>query len=91
MNWKELKDFCNTLDENQLEKNVIIWREDEVVNNVSPLLLEEDYYRGDESSDKCFSESEAKDIADDPDEFPNGIKDMIKCYDKGHPFLLENF
>lgn len=91
MNWKELKEFCNNLSESDLEKKVILWREEDVIADINVMSLEEDHYIGDESSDHCIPESEAKSIADDPDEFPNGIEDMIKVYDKGHPILWEVF
>ena len=91
MNWKELKEFCNLLTEEQLNKNVILWQEDYCISKIETLVLDEDYYKGDNTSEGCFPLSEAKDIADDPDEFPNGVEDLIKVYDKGHPILREDF
>ena len=31
MTWKELKEFANSLPENELDKKVILWREDEAI------------------------------------------------------------
>lgn len=91
MTWRELKEFVNTLPENELEKAVIVWREDEVTSPIKAMKLEEDHYVGDFSSNICFPLSEAKEIVSDEDEFPNGIADLEKVYDKGHPILWEDF
>lgn len=94
MNWKQLKDFCNGLTEEQLEKKVVIWREDEAISNIETTLLEEDYYIEKESGspEGCFEESEANYmIENNPEDYPNGLGDFKKVYDKGHPLLWEKF
>lgn len=84
MNWKELKDFCNSLPESELEKNVMLWREDEAITDISAEALEEDYYiRRESPEDGCFPASECKGL-----EPKTKIK---RVYQKGHPVLHENF
>ncbi|WP_202703140.1 hypothetical protein [Flavobacterium sp. UGB4466] len=84
MNWKELKDFCNNLPESELEKKVILWREDEAVVDIYAQGLEEDHYINvDDKDSGCFSVSEAKFLDKD-------IR-IKKVYDRGHPILHENF
>ena len=92
MNWKKLKEFCNSLDEKQLLQNVLLWREDSVISKIEPMTLEEDHYIDPENAeDGCFSKSDAKDIVEDKDQYPNGMKHLKKVYDKGHPVLWEEF
>lgn len=84
MNYQELKDFCNSLPESELSKNVILWREDEAITDISAEQLQEDHYIDlDNSEDGCFPVSECKHL--DPE---TKIK---KVYDKGTPILHENF
>ena len=80
MNWRELKEFCNTLPEEQLERKVILWREDEVINKIEPKLLEEDFYIG-EDEDGCYPASEAEEP----------IELLKKVYSKGDAILEEDF
>jgi len=92
MNWKELKDFCNNLPDSELYKKVMLWREEDAITDVSAFQLEEDQYISEYSEDGCFSESVANEfIKNDPEDYPNGILDFEKVYDKGHPVLHENF
>jgi hypothetical protein len=92
MNWKELKEFCNRLPESELEKNVILWREDEAITDINAEQLEESYYFDPESDMGCFPESQAKlFITEDESAYPNGMDTFEKAYDKGHPILSENF
>jgi hypothetical protein len=94
MTWNELKTFCNSLDEKQLEHNVIMWREDDVINDISAMQLDEDHYVDNEGDfeDGCFPQSEAEAmIRDNEPDFPNGMEHFQKVYDKGHPLLAENF
>jgi len=86
MNWKQLKDFCNNLPESELEKNVILWREDaeDVILEIEAEQLDEDYYiKVDDPEDGCFPVSESKDL--EPD---TKIKRVYKI---GHPILHEIF
>lgn len=93
MNWKKLKDFCNSLPESELEKNVIMWREDEAVTNITAEQLEEDYYLSNEDKESgCFPQKEAESqIKQNPEEHPDGLEHFTKVYDKGHPVLMEIF
>ncbi|OXB01733.1 hypothetical protein B0A75_04640 [Flavobacterium oncorhynchi] len=93
MNWKELKDFCNNLPESELEKNVMLWREDEVISDISAQQLNEDNYIYPPTvEDGCFPESEMKSqIEMSPSDYPKGVRNFTKIYDKGHPVLVENF
>jgi len=86
MNWKQLKDFCNNLPESELEKNVILWREDaeDCITGIEAEQLEEDYYiKVEDPEDGCFPVSESKEL--DPE---TKIK---KVYNHGHPILTEVF
>ncbi|MBF4484418.1 hypothetical protein [Flavobacterium sp. CSZ] len=93
MNWKQLKDFCNSLPESELEKKVILWREDEAITDIDTEQLDEDQYIDERDSDNgCFPKSEAESqIKMDPEEFPRGLEQFLKVYDKGHPILREKF
>lgn len=89
MTWKEMKDFCLTLNEDQLEKTVVIWREQESIYDMWAFCLEEDHYIDPEDYENgCFSESDAKSMLYN---YPNGMDDLKKVYDKGCPLLGENF
>lgn len=85
MTWKELKEFCNQLPEEELNKNVIMWREEESIIKIEAFQLEEDHYVDEDRwvSEGCFPESEIP--KDDPDLI------LQKVYDKGHPILQEDF
>lgn len=84
MNWNELKDFCNSLPKEELEKNVILWREDEAITKIEAEQLEEDHYiKRDSPEDGCFPCSECDSL--DPS---TKIK---RVYLKGQPILHEIF
>lgn len=92
MNWLELKQFCNSLPEEELQKKVILWREDEAVTDINAIRLEEDHYIEPESDDEgCFPESTKNSLISDEDAYPEGESHFEKVYDKGHPILQENF
>lgn len=94
MTWNDLKKFCNELPENELEKNVILWREEEAITDISAVALDEDHYvdKEGEISDGCFPLSDAEHwIRTSPEDYPDGIDGFEKVYDKGHPVLWENF
>lgn len=84
MNWKQLKDFCNNLPESELEKIVVLCREDaeDAITEITAEQLDEDHYIERESPEKgSFPVSECKEL--DPD---TKIK---RVYKEGHPFLHE--
>lgn len=86
MNYRELKDFCNNLPESELDKKVILWREDseDVITEIEAEQLEEDYYiKLDEPEDGCFPISESKEM--------DGATRIKRVYKKGHPILSEIF
>ena len=89
MTWNELKDFCNNLPEEFLEKNVIMWRDEECLSDISARQLEEDHYIDDDFEENgCFSESDAIEMVNTlQDAYPGRMNDLRKCYDKGHPIL----
>lgn len=94
MNWKEMKDFCSKLTEEQLDQKVILWREDEAITKIECSQLEHDHYIETESGspDGCFEESEALYmIKNHPEDYPNGLDHFTKVYDKGFPILKEDF
>lgn len=80
MKWIKLKEFCNSLNEEQLKKKVIVWREDEAISRINAELLTEDQYIGD-GEDGCYPESEASEP----------IETLKKVYSKGDPILWEKF
>lgn len=80
MQWSDLKEFCNSLPEEQLKRGVILWREDEVINKIEAKILQEDYYIG-EDDEGCYPESEAEDP----------IEILKKVYSKGDAVLEEDF
>ena len=93
MNWKELKDFCNSLPESELSKEVVVWQEEDAISSISAEQLEEDHYVDNNSKeDGCMPLSTAQSIIkDDPEEYPDGLQQFSKVYEKGHPILSENF
>lgn len=91
MNWRKLKEFCNSLPESELDKGVLLWRE-ECLSEIEAEQLSEPHYIDPENSDNgCFAESDAKSFTQDKEIYPNGMKDLKKVYDKGHPILWEKF
>jgi len=92
MTWKQLIDFGNSLPESEWPKNVILWREAEAISDISAEQLTENHYISDNHDEGCIPETEALSaIKNDPEDFPNGISDFTKVYDKGTPILHENF
>lgn len=91
--WNELKEFCNSLNEEQLKHKVILWQEDSVIDDISAECLPEDQYIDLERDDEgCFPESLMNTfLKDNPEDYPNGKDDFKKVYDKGTPILLEEF
>ena len=85
MNWEELKKFANTLDEKQLERNVILWREGEVIDDIDGMALEADYYIG-KDEEGCYPLEDAGLTIEDVKK-----KKLKKVYDKGTPILWEDF
>lgn len=82
MNYKELKDFCNLLDEGQLKEEVVLWREDEAINSIQAEPLSEDQYmRKDGEDEHCYPLSES--------EHPESELKLV--HRKGRPILFENF
>jgi len=85
MNWQELKDFANSLNEEQLKCKVVLWREDEAVTKIETSIIEDDQYiiSGDEG---CYSLADGGYTEDDIEE-----KGLVLVYEKGHPILNEDF
>lgn len=82
MNWNELKKFCNSLPEDQLEKNVVMWREESAISDIGAEQLQEDHYMDiEEDVDGCYPESEAQ--------YP--LEELKKVWSKGDAILFENF
>ena len=85
MNWLELKEFCNSLPQEQLERKVILWREDEAITDIYAEQLTEDHYIGSDD-DGCYPLSDAGLTVDDVDGC--GLK---KVYSIGDAILWEKF
>ena len=85
MNWKELKEFANSIPEEDLAKNVILWREDEAITDIGVMALEEDHYI-EEGDDGCYPLSDVNLTVDEAIE-----QGMKKVYSVGHPVMFENF
>lgn len=86
MNWKELKEFCNSLDEKKLERKVVLWREDEAINAIEAMTLQEDHYIGKNDLEGCYPLSEAGISIEEAKK-----EKLKKVYDKGDPILWEKF
>ena len=80
MIWSQLKEFCNSLPNDRLLNEVILWREDEVIYGINSEALSEDHYIG-ECEEGCYPESDAT----------KPIESLKKVYSKGDPILWENF
>ena len=80
-----MKEFCDSLGEEQLNEKVIVWREDEAISDLEPTKLEADHYIG-KGEHGCYPLDEAGLTLKDAEE--QGLK---KVYDKGYPILMENF
>lgn len=80
MNWKELKEFCNSLDEKQLEKEVIIWTEETAMGDLQASEVEENIYFDPEDSESTYYEKDA----------PVPVENLQIAYHKGDPILFEN-
>lgn len=85
MNWKELKDFCNSLDEGLLEEKVMLWREEEAIGKIDAECLGEDHFIGEYPEDGCVPESDVKSFTKE------GQKEYKLYLKKGHPILWEDF
>ena len=85
MNWRELKEFCNSLDEKQLKRKVVLWREEEAVNDIEAMALEADHYIG-EDEEGCYTLADAGIDIEEVEQ-----KELKKVYEKGDPILLEDF
>jgi hypothetical protein len=81
--WKDIKEFANSLNEEQLQRKVILWREDEAIGDISPMALKEDHYIG-EDEEGCYTLDEAGLTIEDAKE-----KGLKKVYEKGEPILWE--
>ena len=80
MTWNELKEFCNSLPEDQLNMNVVMWREEESISNIETDRLQEDHYMGSDD-DFFYPESEAQ--------YP--LNELKKVWSKGDAILWEQF
>lgn len=89
MTWNELKQFCNNLPEQFLDKKVIIWRDDEYFSSIEVFELDQDHFVDEDSEENgCISENEMiKLINEDPVNYPDGVDHFRKCYEKGHPII----
>ena len=85
MNWKALKEFCNSLDEKQLKRKVVLWRENEAVTYIEAMALEADHYIG-EDEEGCYTLSDAGIDIKEVEE-----KELKRVYEKGNPILWEDF
>ena len=84
MKWLELKKFCESLTKEQLENNVVIWREEECISDIGPVVLEEDYYLDEEEGGGlCIPESEF--------EWDINVPNVKKVYNEGFPLLMAEY
>ena len=87
MKFKELKEFCNGLTDEQLNEKVRIMREEEVISSIHPPeVLTEDLSLDPEASEGCFPFSEVKGSYT-KEEFAQ----LKVAYKKGTPMLWEDF
>jgi len=87
MNWKELKDFVNSLNEEQLQYDVTILGEDRSFKVNCAECLNEDYVNYEDLGMEPISAY--KNEENWQEEYP-GLEDSIVAK-KGHPFLHLNF
>lgn len=85
MTWIELKEFCNSLPEDQLKRSVILWREEDAITDIWAEQLLEDHYKGDED-DGCYPLSDAGLTIEDAEE-----QGLEKVYSVGDAILWEKF
>lgn len=85
MTWRELKQFCDSLDEGRLDNRVILWREEEAIIDISAEILEDDYYKHIDD-DGCYTLDEAGISIEEAKE-----NDLDKVYEKGEPILFEEY
>jgi hypothetical protein len=93
MTWRELKEFCNKLHENELNKDVVLWCENETIHNMDAYLLGDNYYMDPRNPEKgCFPEFIIKaDVDNDEELLISEIKRLKKMHDKGDPMLGGEF
>ena len=87
LKWKELKDFVNNLDEEQLKYDVVIIGEEESFKIKFAECLNEDHVNFEDLSMEPISAY--KNDENWQEEYP-GLEDSIVAK-KGHPFLYINF
>ena len=88
MKFKELKEFCNGLTDEQLNETVRIMREEEVISSIHPpeILKEDLVYDPEERMEGCFALSELG------EDFIKENEGHLKvAYKKGTPMLWEDF
>ena len=91
MKFKEMKDFCNGLTDEQLNEKVRIMREEEVISSIHPpeVLKEDLVIDPEESQEGCFALSEMG------EDYIQAIKEsgaeLKVAYKKGTPMLWEDF
>lgn len=83
MNYQQLKDFCNSLNEEQLLKDVVICDEDTSVICTGAFCIDEDVYRLDDT-DESGPLEELKDLYPNEDLTDLGVRLSAT---KGTPFL----
>lgn len=86
MTWNELKEFANSLNEEQLNKPVILWRESEAITDISAEALAEDHYIDLEEDEGCYPLSAVGLTVEEAEE-----KGFVLTHPKGFPILHEGF
>lgn len=81
--WQDMKDFCNSLPESEMNKPVQLIREEEVIGKIYGEQLGENMlYDPEEREEGCIEESEIPET-----DWPN----YEIAYNKGTALLFENF
>ena len=89
MNFRQLKDFCNSLPEKELDKQVVVLRESEPIKNINAFQMDEDQYTNPDDPDECLSKSEAEKLILVRPDYYHDLDDMQKVCDRGTPYLME--
>lgn len=91
MTWKELKEFAETLNEEQLQQTVILQREDEAIVRIHAECFEQDQFveLGSEEDGCINRDTMWSIIRDNSNYYRNGEDHFKKVYDCDTPMLFE--
>ena len=87
MNWRDMKEFCNSIGEKQLDNKVVLLQENSTINKIEAMQLSDDHYIDPERREEgCFPLDEAGMTLEEAKK-----KKYPKVYNEGDPILWEKF